>query len=1432
MKTTSGSTSLTDTLKLALAGNGDKGETVSVEVTANDGLSDGNTATDSVLVANTAPTATVALAPAAPKTDELLTATATKADADGDGVTLTYVWKVDGATVKTTSGSASLTDTLDLAQAGNGDKGQTVSVEVTPNDGAAGAAATDSAVVANSTPVLSGVSIDQAAPRTNDTLTLTATATDADGDTLTPARQWRRNGSPIAGETGAALDLSLAGNGDKGDQLSVQLSVGDGTASSATLTSGAVTVLNSAPTVVSATIDQSAPKTNDAVAVAVVTADADGDARTSSFQWTKNGADRFGETASGYDLATILNGDKGDAIAVRVVASDGTESSAPVTSAAVTVANSAPVLDSVSIDQASPRTNDTLTLSATSHDDDGDAVSYAYQWRKNGLDLVSETSTSLDLGVAGNGDEGDAIAVRVTGSDGAGSSAPLLSNAVTVANTAPTATVSLAPASPTTNQTLTATATDADADGDAVTFTYLWKVDGSTVRTTAGSPGATDTLDLSQAGYGDKGQVVTVEVTPHDGDAAGSTVSDTTAVANSAPTISSVAIDQGSPATDEVLTVSIASADADGDARSYGYQWRRNGVDLAGETGATLDLAQAGHGDEGDAISVRITANDGSAASPASTSPAVTVGNSAPAIGSVTIDQAAPKTNDTLTVSVASSDSDGDGVGYTYQWRVDGIDVAGATGAALDLAQAGNGDKGDNVSVRVTATDGDDVSVPATSAPVTVQNTAPVVTVAAIDQASARTNDTLTATAATTDADGDAVTVTRQWTKNGLDRAGETAASFDLSQAGNGDKGDAIRVRVDATDGDDAAPAVTSAPLTISNTAPTAAVALTPAGPATDDLVTATVTTADADGDSVTLTYAWKVEGATVKTTSGSSSLTDTLDLALPGNGNGGDTVTVDATPDDGAAAGPTQSDALVVGFRPDHLTLTSATTDLASGSQRTLAVEVRDPDGALVAGDNSTQVTFAKSAGAGTVTGLGSATASGGTATLDVSAVLAGPITITATATGLAADSSGFMVVHGAPTQITLAESGSTASGDSHTLTATTRDAAGNPAVSDSSTIVSFVQTGGAGSVSGLGSATAASGVATHVVANGITGRAARGAGDGAGRRHGELYGRAGSGLDGDEHDRRLPHVDRRERGEHEHDHRAAEGHDRQRPRGLGGHRRPRPDRRREPLRGHRRRRRDVHGDAHLADDHRRRDGHGNTERRRARRDRRRHLHPRPADADLACRERLRHRRRHAHADGDDPGRERQHGHERQQHGGRIREDLGQRHGQRPRNGHCRGRRREQDGHEPACRGDRARRTGCRARRRQRRLHDRRRPGQPRRHRLDGRPRRPRSSTTAPTAPRSPSRCATPAGTRSPGKAVTLDQGSGSSSISGGGSTNASGAVTSTARASSRSRSPTPPPTRPTRSRCSTRPRSISSSTTSSPRPTRSRSTAPPAPT
>ncbi len=49
---------------------------------------------------------------------------------------------------------------------------------------------------------------------------------------------------------------------------------------------------------------------------------------------------------------------------------------------------SPPVVDSVTINQLSPRTADTLSVTVTSHDPNNDPVTYAYQWIKNGTPIA------------------------------------------------------------------------------------------------------------------------------------------------------------------------------------------------------------------------------------------------------------------------------------------------------------------------------------------------------------------------------------------------------------------------------------------------------------------------------------------------------------------------------------------------------------------------------------------------------------------------------------------------------------------------------------------------------------------------------------------------------------------------------------------------------------------------------------------------------------------------------------------------------------------------------------------------------------------------------------------------------------------------------------------------------------------------------------
>ena len=111
--------------------------------------------------------------------------------------------------------------------------------------------------------------------------------------------------------------------------------------------------------------------------------------------------------------------------------------------------------------------------------------------------------------------------------------------------------------------------------------------------------------------------------------------------------------------------------------------------------------------------------------------------------------------------------------------------------------------------------------------------------------------------------------------------------TFNLSVAGNGNKGDVVVVSVTPNNGYLDGTTVTDS-ATVADTAPAATVSLNSHTPRTNDVLTATATSSDADGDTVSLTYVWRVNG-TVTQTDTTTALTDTFNLSLPGNGDPGD---------------------------------------------------------------------------------------------------------------------------------------------------------------------------------------------------------------------------------------------------------------------------------------------------------------------------------------------------------------------------------------------------------------------------------------------------------------------------------------------------------------------------------------------------------------
>ncbi len=118
-------------------------------------------------------------------------------------------------------------------------------------------------------------------------------------------------------------------------------------------------------------------------------------------------------------------------------------------------------------------------------------------------------------------------------------------DSVTIQNTPPTLGSVALPADPTTNQTISAApAGFADDDLDSPTYHYTWYVNDTKLDDEHGA-----SLDLSKPGNGSHGETIKVEVTATDGFGGTSNmVSTTTVVANTPPTLGSVALPAHTPA--------------------------------------------------------------------------------------------------------------------------------------------------------------------------------------------------------------------------------------------------------------------------------------------------------------------------------------------------------------------------------------------------------------------------------------------------------------------------------------------------------------------------------------------------------------------------------------------------------------------------------------------------------------------------------------------------------------------------------------------------------------------------------------------------------------------------------------------------------------------------------------------------------------------
>ena len=308
------------------------------------------------------------------------------------------------------------------------------------------------------------------------------------------------------------------------------------------------------------------------------------------YQWQKNSTDISGANSSTYTTPATAIGDNGAQYSVVVFNGAGTATSnqATLTVTAASGVPGAPVIGTQPANQ-SVVAGKTATFTVTASGSDGGGP-LTYQWQKNGTDISGATSSTYTTQATAISDSGAKYSVVVINGTGF-----VISNqatlSVTAAAGAPTITTQPAAQTVTEGQTATFSVT---ATGTAP-LTYQWKKDGTSI---SGATSSTYTTPATSSA--DNAAVFTVVVTNGTGSATSSSATLTvTAAAPVAPAISTQPTAQ-SIAAGASATFSVTATGTG----TLSYQWKKNGTNITGGTGATTstyttpDMGYAGNGAE------------------------------------------------------------------------------------------------------------------------------------------------------------------------------------------------------------------------------------------------------------------------------------------------------------------------------------------------------------------------------------------------------------------------------------------------------------------------------------------------------------------------------------------------------------------------------------------------------------------------------------------------------------------------------------------------------------------------------------------------------------------------------------------------------------------------------------------------------------------
>jgi hypothetical protein len=305
-------------------------------------------------------------------------------------------------------------------------------------------------------------------------------------------------------------------------------------------------------------------------------------------------------------------------------------------------------------------------------------ITYAYQWLRNGAEIAGATNSTYTLVAA---DDNANIRCRVTATDDKGSRSAFSTTLGPVLGAPLNLTAPALTGTETVGQTLSVT-TGTWQGVATITFAYQWRRDGVAI-----SGATSSTYTLVAADYDAIIDCVVTATNSIDSTTADS--NDTGAIAGLAPTNDTAPSISGSTGLGDTLT-RVAGSWSGTPTPSISGQWRRDGVAIAGETGATYTIALA---DSGAVIDYLETATNSEGTATADSNDITAQTFVSPTIGGVPTLAGTEEVGETLTATAAAATGN-PAPTTSWQWQrsADGstgwADISGATSSTYTLVAA------------------------------------------------------------------------------------------------------------------------------------------------------------------------------------------------------------------------------------------------------------------------------------------------------------------------------------------------------------------------------------------------------------------------------------------------------------------------------------------------------------------------------------------------------------------------------------------------------------------------------------------------------------------------------------------------------------------------------------------------------------------------